>query len=76
MENNETTLTPAAMRALAETFTGEVVDYIFADERWAEFLMEIVPEVVAQKVGNLPCDDVIELSMMIMDRIYIKRIDR
>jgi hypothetical protein len=72
MTETYTTLTAAAMRSLADTFAGEVVDYIFADERWAEFLMEIVPEALSKKVGELAMDDNIELAMLVIDKIILK----
>ena len=78
MENNTatmtetyTTLTTAAMRVLANTFAAEVADCIEKDERYVEFLMEVLPEILSQKVGKLACDDDIELAMMVMERITL-----
>ena len=72
MTETYTTLTTAAMRTLANTFAAEVADCIERDERYVEFLMEVLPEVLSQKVGELACDDNIELAMMVMERINLK----
>ena len=71
MTETYTGLTTAAMRVLANTFAAEVADCIERDERYVEFLMEVLPEVLSQKVGELAMDDNVELAMMVMDRISL-----
>lgn len=57
---------------LAEALKPEIVDYIYADERWVEFLMEVIPDGLDEKIG--PLDDLlrIELAQCIMDKITLK----
>ena len=56
---------------LANALTPEVIDYIFKDERWADFLMEIVPDAIEEKLGKLDFNVSVELSQCIMDRINL-----
>ncbi len=58
---------------LAEALTPEVVDYIIQDERWVDFMQEIVPDAIMNKMGDLDPDVLYELSMCVMDRIYFKK---
>ena len=57
---------------LADTLTPEVVAYIYEDERWADFMMEIIPDAVQDKLGNVDEDLKYELSLCIMDKIILK----
>lgn len=55
---------------LAAALLPEVVEYIFDDDRWVDFMQEIVPDAVKEKLGDLDEDILYELSLTIMDRIY------
>jgi len=57
---------------LASALVPEVIDYIYEDERWCEFLHEIIPDAVTSKIGGLDEELLFELSMVIMDRIVMK----
>ena len=71
----ETTgLSTNALRTLANTFTGPVIDYILKDEAFVEYLMDIVPQALTETVGKLDCDDSIELAMMVMEKITLKEV--
>lgn len=65
-------LSDSTINKLSSALTSEVIDYIYADERWVEFLMEIVPDAVIEKMGSIDDDLMYELSMCIMDKIYLK----
>ena len=65
-------LSNQTVQKLADALTPEVIDYIFADERWVDFMQEIVPDAVQAKMGEV-CEDIkYDLSLCIMDRIYMK----
>ena len=66
------TLSNKTFQNLANALTPEVIDYIFKDERWINFLMEIVPDAINEKLGELDFDVSVELSQCIMDRINLK----
>jgi hypothetical protein len=57
---------------LADALVPEVIDYIYEDDRWVEFLHEIIPDAVTTKIGGLDEELLLELSMVIMDRIVMK----
>jgi hypothetical protein len=66
-------LSDQTISKLADALVSEVVDYIQEDERWSEFLHEIVPDAVNSKIGRVDDELLIELSMCIMDRIYLRK---
>lgn len=57
---------------LAEALQPEVVNFIYNDERFYEFMMQIVPEAINATLGDV--DDMIaaELSMIICERINLR----
>ena len=57
---------------LADALLPEVVGYIFEDQRWCDFLHEIIPDAVQDKLGDIDEDLKFELSMCIMDKIILK----
>lgn len=65
-------LSNQTIKNLSITLTPEVIDSIFEDERWAEFMMEIIPEIVSEKLGTQDMDLVADISLCIMDNIVIK----
>lgn len=58
---------------LASALVPEVIDYIYEDERWCEFLHEIVPDALQNKLGEIDEDLKFDLALCIMDRIYLKK---
>lgn len=72
INTNLMALSNKTVNQLADALTSEVVAYIFESESWVEFMHEIVPDAVHDKLGNIDEDLRFELSMAIMDRICIK----
>ena len=66
------TLSHKTFNQLANTLTPEVINYILEDEKWIEFLSQIVPEALREKLGELDLDLEMELVMAISDRIVMK----
>jgi hypothetical protein len=58
---------------LASALVPEVIDYIYEDERWCEFMHEVVPDALQDKLGEIDEDLKFELAMCIMDRICLKK---
>ena len=58
---------------LASALVPEVIDYIYEDQRWCEFMHEIVPDALKDKLGEIDEDLKFELAMCIMDRISLKK---
>ena len=67
------TLSNKAIQALAEVLAPEVIDYIHEDERYAEFLMEIIPDAIQDKLGTISDELMGELPMCVMDRIAFRK---
>ena len=51
----------------------EVIDYIYQDERWCEFMHEVIPDALQDKLGQIDEELKFELAMCIMDRICFKQ---
>jgi hypothetical protein len=58
---------------LASALVPEVIDYIYEDQRWCEFMHEIVPDALQGKLGEVDEDLKFDLAMCIMDRICLKQ---
>lgn len=56
---------------LADTLSGEVVEYILEDERWTEFLIEMISDAIVAKMGTLDCDLHGDLAYAISERIVM-----
>jgi hypothetical protein len=65
-------LSNATFNKLADALKSEVVSYILQDERYVEFLMDMIPDAIQEKLG--PMDDIVlyELSMCVMDKIELR----
>lgn len=66
------TLSNRTILRLADALTPEVIDYILADERWMDFMIEMCNEAVSAKMGPIDTDLLVEISMCIQDRIMLK----
>jgi hypothetical protein len=58
---------------LASALVPEVIDYIYEDQRWCEFMHEVIPDALQDKLGKIDEDLKFELAMCIMDRISLKK---
>lgn len=66
------TLSNQTISNLASALVPEVIAYIYEDERWCEFLHEIVPDALVNKLGQIDEDLKYELALCIMNRISLK----
>ena len=58
-----------SLNKIAAALAPEVVEYIYNDERWFEFLMEVVTDAVVDKMGQLDCELHTELCCAISEHI-------
>jgi hypothetical protein len=65
-------LSNATFNKLADALKSEVVSYILQDESYVEFLMDMIPDAIQEKLG--PMDDIVlyELSLCVMEKIELK----
>lgn len=66
------TLSVSTVRKLADTLTPEVVEDVLSDPRVIELLQEVVPTSIKNHMGEVEDDLLFELSLCIMDSIYLK----
>jgi hypothetical protein len=66
------TLSNETFQKLSTALKDEVIDYIHQDERYAEMMMEVIPDAIQEKLGLMDCDILTELSCCIMDKIFLR----
>ena len=57
---------------LAKALQDEIVEYIQSDERYMDFMMEMVGDAIISKLGNVDTLVLGELSMVVIDNLSIK----
>lgn len=64
-------LSTRTIQRLADALVDDVTDYITQDERFFDLMMELVPDAVHAKLGNV--DDIVlaELSMCLSERLRL-----
>lgn len=65
-------LSTKTVNNLSSALLPEVLDYIMEDERWVDFMQEIIPDAIRDKMGDVDSELVFELSLCIMDKISFK----
>ena len=63
-----------AYRNLAKALQDEVADYIRQDDRYIEFMMELVSDAIQSKLGTVHDEILMDLSLLIIDRLDISPI--
>jgi hypothetical protein len=65
-------LSNSTIKNLSIALTPDVIKEIYSDERWIDFMMEILPEIVSDNLGSEDIDLITEISCCIMDNILLK----
>jgi hypothetical protein len=65
-------MTPAAVNSLANTFIAKCAEKVMSDERYAEMMMELVPEFITELTGLEDVEDITEVAMLVMDNLILK----
>jgi hypothetical protein len=65
-------LSTKTINDLASALTPEIVAYIYEDQRWCDFMHEVIPDALQDKLGQIDEELKFELAMCIMDRICLK----
>lgn len=65
-------LSNSTIKNLSIALTPDVIKEIYSDERWIDFMMEILPEIVSEYLGSEDIDLIAEISVCIMDNISLK----
>lgn len=64
-------LSPKTLQALCKALTPEVVEEIFSSDAYVEFMMQTIPNVIHDKMGDIDAELLGELSFMVFDNINI-----
>ncbi len=65
-------LSETTISKLADALKSEVIDYIYEDERWSDFLQEIIPDAIHNKLGEVDDAILFDLAMCVIDRIELR----
>ena len=65
-------LSSKTIHNLTSALKDEVIDYIHKDERYAEFMMEMIPDAITKTLGEIDGDVLYELSFCVMDSICLR----
>lgn len=66
-------LSNSTINKLASALTPEIIQFIYKDERWIEFLMEMIPEFLGNHMGQMDEELMVDLSQCIMDQIILMK---
>lgn len=57
---------------MAEALAPEVMDNIYSSEAFVTMMHDVVPDIITSKMGELDDELLYELSLCVMDKIYLK----
>lgn len=66
------TLSPQTISKIADALKEEVIEYIYASEKYAEFMQDAITVAIDAKMGEMDEDLMFDLGMLIFDRIELK----
>lgn len=66
------TLSTTTISQIADALKPEVIEYIYSDEKYAEFMQEMIICAIDAKMGEMDDDLLYDLGMLIFDRIELK----
>jgi hypothetical protein len=64
-------LSESTIQRLADALCDDVAHYITEDERFFDLMVELIPDAIHAKLGNVEDQIVAELSMCISERIRL-----
>lgn len=57
---------------MAEALAPEVMDNIYSSDAFVTMMHDVVPDIITSKMGELDDELLYELSLCVMDKIYLK----
>jgi len=67
-------LSDKTIQSLAIVLTQEVIEYIYADERWIDFMIEMTSDAIKEKLGTDDSNLITELGQCVIENILLKRV--
>lgn len=65
------TLSTQTFHNLADALVNEVEEYIQSDQRFADFMYEIISDAIQNKLGELDGQVLGELTCLLIERLYL-----
>ena len=65
-------LSAKCVSKLADALKEDIINQIYADERYTEFMTDVVGDILRQKLGDVDDDLFYDLGMVLIDRIELK----
>jgi hypothetical protein len=65
-------LSPTTISKIASALKPEVLEYIYTDEKFVEYMQDAIVEAITDKMGKMDDDLLFDLGMLIFDRIELK----
>jgi hypothetical protein len=65
-------LSAESISKIADSLKPAVIEYIYADEAFTEYMQTAVVDAIQTTMGNMDEDLLFELGMLIFDRIELK----
>jgi len=65
-------LSNKAYKMLADVLAPRLANELQSSERFVEFMHEMIPVLIEQELGEMDEEVLFELSLCVMDRMYIK----
>jgi hypothetical protein len=57
---------------LAKALKEDVISFINNDERYVNFMLEVIPDAIKENLGTVDEDVLMQLSYCIMDKIFLR----
>ena len=65
-------LSATSISKIADALKPAVIEYIFADSGYAEYMQEAISRAIHETMGNMDNELMFDLAMLIFDRIELK----
>jgi hypothetical protein len=66
------TLSNKTIKSLALAITPEVIDYIYSDDRWIDFMIELAGDAISEKLGTSDNDLIVQIGQIVIENIELK----
>ena len=65
-------LSNKAYQMLASVLAPRIANELQCSERFIEFMHDTIPELIVSELGDMDEDTLLELSLCVMDKFYLK----
>ena len=65
-------LSNTTIQKMSAALAPEVMDNIYSSEAFVTMMHEVIPDIITAKMGEIDDELLYELSLCVMDKIYLK----